>query len=99
MVGTGGTATILARLEGRMSDFDRARIEQTTLTRTKVLEWMVTLWSQRLAQRRMLVGLPPKRADIILTGVGIYEAVMVHLGIEELRISTRGLRFGALLEA
>lgn len=99
LVGTGGTATILARMERRMSNFDRDEIERTPLSRAKVLDWMVTLWSQRLTQRRQLVGLPAKRADIILTGVAIYEAVMQHLHIEELRVSTRGLRFGALLEA
>ena len=99
LVGTGGTATILARMEGRMDRFDRTAIEATRLTRTKVLEWMVALWSKALEERRQIVGLPRKRADIILTGVAIYEAVMEHFHLEELRVSTRGLRFGAILEA
>jgi exopolyphosphatase/pppGpp-phosphohydrolase len=34
---------------------------------------------------------------VILTGVAIYEAVMEQFGFAELRVSTRGLRFGAVM--
>ncbi|MES1180508.1 MAG: hypothetical protein ABUL66_01455 [Verrucomicrobiota bacterium] len=43
-------------------------------------------------------GLPKLRADVILTGVLIYEAVMKEFGFDELRISTRGLRFAAVMD-
>jgi exopolyphosphatase/pppGpp-phosphohydrolase len=38
------------------------------------------------------------RADVILTGVLIYEAVMEEFGLRHLRISTRGLRFAAVMD-
>jgi exopolyphosphatase/pppGpp-phosphohydrolase len=38
------------------------------------------------------------RADVILPGVVIYEAVMEEFGFEQLRISTRGLRFAAVMD-
>lgn len=98
LVGTGGTTTILARMQWRMADFDRDRIDGTRLSREQILEFMVQLWSQPLAQRQNIVGLPPDRADIILMGVAIYEAVMAHFQFEDLYVSTRGLRFGALLD-
>jgi exopolyphosphatase/guanosine-5'-triphosphate,3'-diphosphate pyrophosphatase len=44
------------------------------------------------------VGLPKKRADVILTGAAIYEAVMEQFGFSELRVSTRGLRYAAVME-
>jgi exopolyphosphatase/pppGpp-phosphohydrolase len=59
---------------------------------------MTDLWSRPLAQRKHIVGLPPSRADVILMGVAIYEAVMAHFDLGELCISTRGLRFGAVLD-
>ena len=59
---------------------------------------MDRLWSLPLAQRRKISGLPAKRADVILMGVAICEAVMEHAGCLELYVSARGLRFGALLE-
>ena len=60
---------------------------------------MERLWSLPLAERRNIVGLPRKRADVILPGVVIYEAVMDAFGFSELRISTRGLRFAAVMDA
>jgi exopolyphosphatase/guanosine-5'-triphosphate,3'-diphosphate pyrophosphatase len=98
LVGTGGTVTILARMEKQMTDFDRSRIEGTVLSRSLVLETMVHLWSLPLSKRRKLAGLPPSRADVIIMGVAIYEAVMQHFNLPELYVSTRGLRYGALLE-
>ncbi len=49
------------------------------------------------AERKNIVGLPKTRADIILTGVVIYEAVMEIFNFQELRISSRGIRFAAVL--
>jgi exopolyphosphatase/guanosine-5'-triphosphate,3'-diphosphate pyrophosphatase len=56
------------------------------------------LWSLPLAARQQIKGLPPNRADVILSGVVIYENIMEALRLPQLRISTRGLRFGALLD-
>ena len=44
------------------------------------------------------MGLPKSRADVILTGVLIYEAVMEEFGFTQLRVSTRGLRFAAVMD-
>jgi exopolyphosphatase/guanosine-5'-triphosphate,3'-diphosphate pyrophosphatase len=99
LFGTGGTASILGCMEARLDTFDRQRIEQTRLSRAR-LRWHVhQLWSMPLEERKKIVGLPPNRADVILTGAAIYEAVMTHFDFDELRISTRGLRFAALKEA
>jgi exopolyphosphatase/guanosine-5'-triphosphate,3'-diphosphate pyrophosphatase len=57
------------------------------------------LWSLPLAERRRLPGLPAERADVALTGAAIYEATMDSLGFAELRVTTRGLRFAAVLAA
>ena len=43
------------------------------------------------------MGLPKKRADVILIGTVIYEVVMEMFGFEELRVSTRSLRYAAVL--
>ena len=56
------------------------------------------LWSLPLAERKEIVGLPKLHADVILTGVLIYEAVMEEFGFKQLRVSTRGLRFAAVMD-
>ena len=97
LVGTGGTTAILARIEAGMADYDRARIEATRLSLDRIQWQTQRLWSLPLAERREIVGLPKDRADVILAGVAIYEAVMEEFGFTELRVSTRGLRFAAVM--
>lgn len=50
-------------------------------------------------QRRVLRGMDPSRADIILAGALILEQAVIELGIEELTISDNALREGVLLDA
>jgi exopolyphosphatase/guanosine-5'-triphosphate,3'-diphosphate pyrophosphatase len=98
LVGTGGTASILARMELKAGDFNRGDIEAMRLSFERVRWHVQHLWSLPLAERQQIVGLPNKRADVILTGAVIYEAVMEQFGFGELRVSTRGLRFAALMD-
>lgn len=97
-VGTGGTTSILARMEAKLESFNRERIEETRLSLARVRWHMKQLWSLTLVERQQIIGLPTKRADVILPGVAIYEAVMEQFGFPELRVSTRGLRFAAVME-
>ncbi len=97
LVGTGGTTSILGRVELGIDHYDRDRIENTVLTLARVRELRQHLWQLPLTQRQTVPGLPPSRADVILTGVLIYEALMEDFGFAELRISTRGLRFAAVM--
>jgi exopolyphosphatase / guanosine-5'-triphosphate,3'-diphosphate pyrophosphatase len=99
LVGTGGTASILARMEAKLDAFNRESIEGTRLTLPCVKRHVEHLWSLPLVKRQQIVGLPNKRADVILSGAAIYEAVMEQFGFSELRVSTRGLRFAAVMEA
>jgi exopolyphosphatase/guanosine-5'-triphosphate,3'-diphosphate pyrophosphatase len=97
LIGTGGTASILGCMEAQLDHFDRQRLEATRLGLGR-LRWHVDrLWGLTLEKRKTIVGLPPNRADVILTGTAIYEGVLEQFGFGELRISTRGLRFAALM--
>ena len=98
LVGVGGTATILGCMEAKLEAFDRARIEATRLSVGRVSWHLERLWSLPLEARKETVGLPKNRADVILMGVAIYQAVMEEFGFRELRISTRGLRFAAVMD-
>jgi exopolyphosphatase/guanosine-5'-triphosphate,3'-diphosphate pyrophosphatase len=97
LVGVGGTATILACMEARLETFDRARIEATRLRAERVSWHLERLWSLPLEARKKIIGLPKNRADVILMGVAVYQAVMEEFGFRELCVSTRGLRFAAVM--
>jgi exopolyphosphatase / guanosine-5'-triphosphate,3'-diphosphate pyrophosphatase len=97
LVGTGGTSTILARIELKQETFDRDPIEGTVLSCADVQREKALLWSLPLQERRNMIGLPANRADVILPGVLIFERVMTAFQLDSLRVSTRGIRFAALM--
>ncbi|MBM3841510.1 MAG: Ppx/GppA family phosphatase [Verrucomicrobia bacterium] len=98
LVTTGGTSSILAAMQLELPAFDRVRIEALRLTRKDVWQRQRHLWGLPLAQRKTLAGLPPNRADVILMGVAILAMVMEEFGFEAMRVSTRGLRFAAMMD-
>ncbi len=98
LVGTGGTTSILARMEKKLDRFDREKIERTILTFDQIVEHRKNLWKLPLEERKEIPGLPKLRADVILTGVLIYEAVMEEFAFKDLHVSTRGLRFAAVMD-
>jgi exopolyphosphatase/guanosine-5'-triphosphate,3'-diphosphate pyrophosphatase len=99
LTGTGGTAVILICMEIGLDGYDRARVEAARLSAAALRRRVDSLWGMPLAERRKIRELPPHRADVMLTGAAIYEAVMEQFGFLEMRASTRGLRFAAVLPA
>jgi exopolyphosphatase/guanosine-5'-triphosphate,3'-diphosphate pyrophosphatase len=98
LVGTSGTAAILARMEAKALDFNRRQIESTVVSLSRIREMLEQQWQLPLSARRNIPGLPPDRADVMATGIAIYESIMERFGFTRLEISTRGLRFWALLQ-
>ena len=63
------------------------------------LDRQIELYRMRSAEeRRAIVGLQPKRADIILAGACIVRTVLTKLGSSSLVVSDRGLRHQLLVE-
>jgi exopolyphosphatase/guanosine-5'-triphosphate,3'-diphosphate pyrophosphatase len=99
LVGTSGTASVLARIEARTNEFNREQIEATVLPVGRLRALLEELWQLPLAARRQTPGIPSDRADVIVIGMAIYEAIMDRFGFARLRVSTRGLRYWALLQS
>ncbi len=99
LIGTGGTASILARMEFALDRYSRSKIDGAQISLASIQNWIAKLWSMPLCERQRIVGLPKKRADVILTGMAIYEAMLEQFGFTTLQASTRGLRFAAVMQA
>jgi len=67
-------------------------------TLDEVLALVSRLNAMTLAERRQVPGMPVDRADIIVAGGAALAFAMEALGVYELTVSTRNLRYGALLE-
>ncbi len=98
MIGTGGTVTTAAAIDQSLSRFSIEKVNRYSLTQQRLAEMLERLRTLPLAERRQVPGLPPKRADIIVAGLAMYVVAMELAGIEQLTVSTRGLRFGLLAE-
>lgn len=98
LIGAGGTPVFLARIQAASADLTPSELETSTMSRAEIQSLVDRLWTLPLAERRQLPGLSPNRADVILFGAIIYEAVMRRYDFSELRPTVRGVRYGAILE-
>lgn len=96
LVATGGTATILARMQLELRSYDREKMEGLVLTQAQLAAHKRRLWALPLEERKKIIGLPSRHADVILAGIIIFDLVMRIFDFPTLMVSTRGLRFGAV---
>ena len=98
LVALGGAVTNLAAVKHEMAQYDPNVIQGTVLERAEI-DRQIQLYRERTAdQRRSIVGLQPKRAEVILAGACIVRTVMEKLGCRSLTVSDRGLRHGLVAE-
>src|SRR5215470_4899864 len=98
LVGMGGAVTNLTAVMLGLATYDPDAVQGARLSRAEV-ERQIELYSSRSTeQRRQIVGLQPKRADVILAGACIVRTVMDKLQKYSLAVSDRGLRHGLLVD-
>ena len=95
-VGTSGTIINLGEVASRNLNGTQGKDNVLTLPRLK--KTIVLLCSLGLKERRVLPGINPERADIIIGGAAILETLMEEIGIQELAVSDRGLLDGMLVD-
>ncbi|MBC8555263.1 MAG: Ppx/GppA family phosphatase [Candidatus Brocadiales bacterium] len=98
MLAVAGTATTLASWHLSLSAFDAAEVEKVQLTSGNVLRMVKDLKRMAVAERRDQVGIEPKRADVLLAGAMIMWRTMEKLNFQTCNISSRGLRYGVLMD-
>jgi exopolyphosphatase / guanosine-5'-triphosphate,3'-diphosphate pyrophosphatase len=98
LVGLGGALTNLAAVKHGRDSYDPEIVQGTVLDRVE-LDWQIELYrSLGAPDRRRVVGLQPKRAEVILAGACIVRTVLDKLRCESLTVSDRALRHGLLVE-
>jgi exopolyphosphatase/guanosine-5'-triphosphate,3'-diphosphate pyrophosphatase len=98
LVAMGGAVTNIAAVEHGLAKYDPNVIQGTVLDRAEIDRQIEMYRSRDAAARRSIVGLQPKRAEVILAGACIVRTVMDKLGAGSLTVSDRGLRHGVLVE-
>jgi exopolyphosphatase/guanosine-5'-triphosphate,3'-diphosphate pyrophosphatase len=97
-VAMGGAVTNMTAVKHGLAAYDPSVVQGAVLDRVEI-DRQIELYRSRDADaRRTVVGLQPKRAEVILAGACIVRTVMERLGKDSLTVSDRGLRHGVLAE-
>jgi exopolyphosphatase / guanosine-5'-triphosphate,3'-diphosphate pyrophosphatase len=98
LVGMGGAVTNLAAVKHELATYDPELVQGTVLDRGELDRQIEVFRTRSVEERREIVGLQPKRAEIILAGACVVRTVLATLGRESLVVSDRGLRHRLLVE-
>lgn len=95
-LGTSGTVTTVAGIQLRLPRYDRRRVDGCWLQCTEVRKVTYDLLEQTYEQRVAQPCIGRDRADLVLAGCAILEALMRTWPTKRLRVADRGLREGML---
>jgi len=98
LVAMGGAVTNITAVSHRLASYDPAVVQGSVLDRAEIDRQIELYRSLDADARRAIVGLQPKRAEVILAGACIVRTVMEKLGKQSFTVSDRGLRHGVLAE-
>jgi exopolyphosphatase/guanosine-5'-triphosphate,3'-diphosphate pyrophosphatase len=98
MLGTSGTVTTLAGIHLGLPRYDRRKVDGVWLTGERVAGLIEELVAMDYDQRVANPCIGRERADLVLAGCAILEAIRRRWPCERLRVADRGLREGVLVE-
>jgi exopolyphosphatase/guanosine-5'-triphosphate,3'-diphosphate pyrophosphatase len=96
LLGTSGTVTTLAGVHLDLPRYDRRAIDGLWLDRVQVDAAIARLRAMNYAERAANGCIGVERADLVLAGCAILEAIRGRFPAERIRIADRGLREGIL---
>lgn len=98
MIGTSGTVTTLGGIHLRLNRYNRRKVDGLTLDFDAIHAISSTLAGQDMAERAKTPCVGTERADLVVMGCGILEAITRRWSVGELRVADRGIREGLLVE-
>lgn len=97
IIGTSGTVTTLAAVQLGLARYDRNVVDGCTITAGDISTVIARL---RQMSRDQLADNPcigKERADLVLSGCAVLEAIHTHWPVDKVWVADRGLREGLLL--
>ena len=98
LLGTSGTVTTLAGVHLNLVRYDRRRIDGVWLSDADVTATIARLLGMSYQQRAGNHCIGIERADLVLAGCAILDAIRNAFPLPRLRVADRGLREGMLVE-
>ncbi len=98
LLGTSGTVTTLAGVHLGLERYDRWRVDGLWMQDSDATRAIARLRGMDFEQRVANGCIGPQRADLVLAGCAIFEAIRETFPARRTRIADRGLREGMLLD-
>nr|WP_233280772.1 Ppx/GppA phosphatase family protein [Devosia oryziradicis] len=97
LIGTSGTVTTLAGLHLGLERYERQKVDGLWMKRGEVDDTMKVLLAMPFDRRVAHPCIGRDRADLVLPGCAIFEAIRREWPTERVRVADRGLREGILI--
>jgi exopolyphosphatase/guanosine-5'-triphosphate,3'-diphosphate pyrophosphatase len=98
LLGTSGTVTTLAGVHLNLVRYDRRRIDGVWMSAADVTATIARLLGMSYQERANNHCISVERADLVLAGCAILDAIRSAFPLPRLRVADRGLREGMLVE-
>ena len=98
LIGVAGTVTTLAAMAMSLDSYDAARVHGSVLTMADIDTQVARLAVATQRQREQMVGLDPRRADVIFAGALLLRTIVRRAGVKAVRVSDRGIKWGLFYE-
>ncbi|MEA2920787.1 MAG: exopolyphosphatase / guanosine-5-triphosphate,3-diphosphate pyrophosphatase [Bradyrhizobium sp.] len=98
LLGTSGTVTTLAGVHLNLTRYDRRRIDGVWMSDADITATIARLLGMSYQERAGNNCISIERADLVLAGCAILDAIRHAFPLPRLRVADRGLREGMLVE-
>jgi exopolyphosphatase/guanosine-5'-triphosphate,3'-diphosphate pyrophosphatase len=98
LLGTSGTVTTIAGVHLGLRRYDRRRVDGCWMANDQVTAVIEKLLGMSYDERVANACIGSERADLVLAGCAILEAIRCAFPCERLRVADRGLREGMLVQ-
>ena len=96
LLGTSGTITTLASVHLGLAAYDRRVVDGCTVTARSMHEICAMLACRSPAERAQVQCIGQERADLVVAGCAILDAILRQWPSEHVRVADRGIREGIL---
>jgi len=98
LIGVGGTVTTLVSIREALESYDYDVIHGASLSKKDITKILGNLSTLSLVERKEIIGLDAKRADIIIAGIVILLEIMEVSGQAKVKVSDDSILEGVVID-
>lgn len=97
LIGVAGTITTLGAIKLKLNKFEADKVDNLNITIDEIENILSSLIPLSLEELYTMGDYMTGRADIVIPGILILKCFMVKFGFKNIKVSTKGLRYGIFI--